>query len=133
MEVKTLSIENFRGIRSLEIKFHDRMNVFIGENGCGKSAILDVLAIMLSRLTGRLGSERKTGRSYSLSDITNGTSRTLNRITMDLNGEQMGWRALKFRREYRGEIRRVAYTTHYQPITLVAKRFLEEFLLFTRR
>ncbi len=97
MKVETLRIKNFRGIRSLTIDFHDRMNVFIGENGSGKSAILDLLAIMLSRLIGRIRSESGTGRSYSEWDITNGESETDNEIAINLNGERVGWRFTKAR------------------------------------
>ena len=83
MKVKTLSIKNFRGIRSLDIDFHDRMNVFIGENGCGKSAILDLLAILLSDFIRRLRPDKGTGRSYSKWDITNHEAQTHSEIAID--------------------------------------------------
>ncbi len=48
MQIKKLKIENFRGIREMELEFHPKMNVFIGVNGAGKSSVLDMLAILFS-------------------------------------------------------------------------------------
>ena len=69
MEVKRLGIHNFRHFVDLEIEFDERLNVFVGINGSGKTSILDVLAIMLSRLIGRIQSSQGTGRFFSDADI----------------------------------------------------------------
>ncbi len=42
--VKTIKIENFKSIQSLEIEL-GRVNVFIGENGCGKTNILEAITM----------------------------------------------------------------------------------------
>ncbi|NQU21500.1 MAG: AAA family ATPase [Candidatus Nealsonbacteria bacterium] len=97
MELKTLSIIDFRGIAELEISFHPRTNVFVGINGSGKSAILDCLAIMLSRLVGRIRSTSGTGRFYSTHDITNGRSQTKNEIEVLVDDESVGWYFTKTR------------------------------------
>jgi len=97
MQVKTLEIRNFRGIRSLKIDFHEIMNVFIGENGCGKSAVLDLLAIMLSWLTARIRHEKANGKSYSELDITNDEAFTNNIIGIVLDGRETSWRYGKAR------------------------------------
>jgi len=49
MEVSKLSLEQYRGIRKIDITFHPRLNIFTGVNGVGKSSILDGLALMLSQ------------------------------------------------------------------------------------
>lgn len=49
MKVKKLKIENFRGIRKMELELHPQMNVFIGVNGSGKSSVLDMIAMLFSR------------------------------------------------------------------------------------
>jgi len=49
-----LAIKNFRGLRDLEVAFHEGLNVLIGENNTGKTAVLDAL-----RLTLGLGAERR--------------------------------------------------------------------------
>jgi predicted ATP-binding protein involved in virulence len=47
MHIKKLNIENFRGIRQMELELHPKMNVFIGVNGAGKSSVLDALGYLL--------------------------------------------------------------------------------------
>lgn len=50
MKIKKLQLKNFRLFRDLEVKFaDDNLTVLIGENGSGKSAVLDALALWLSR------------------------------------------------------------------------------------
>ncbi|WP_165227098.1 AAA family ATPase [Aquisphaera insulae] len=41
-----LSIERFRGLRKLEIESLDRINLFLGRNNVGKSAILEALFLL---------------------------------------------------------------------------------------
>ncbi|MGI0491888.1 AAA family ATPase [Alkalinema pantanalense CENA528] len=47
MLVKELHIRAFRGIESLNLEFRPGVNVFIGDNGVGKSSILDCLTVLL--------------------------------------------------------------------------------------
>lgn len=42
--VKTIKIENFKSVQNLEIEL-GRLTVFIGENGCGKSNILEAITM----------------------------------------------------------------------------------------
>jgi len=53
MKFKKLVLQNFRGIRNLDLKFHDRLTVLIGSNGSGKTSILDAIAIGLSQWQAR--------------------------------------------------------------------------------
>ena len=48
MRLRTVSLKNFRCFESLEVELHPRLTVFVGENGGGKTAILDAIAIALS-------------------------------------------------------------------------------------
>ena len=45
MRIDKVRIRNFRGIEDLEINLHKQFNLFIGENGAGKTAILEALAV----------------------------------------------------------------------------------------
>ncbi len=45
--IKSLKIENFRGIQSLELNFTD-LNMIIGNNGTNKTNILEALNFALS-------------------------------------------------------------------------------------
>lgn len=47
MRINKLSLQNFRCYDELEIEFDKNMTVIVGENGKGKTAILDALAISL--------------------------------------------------------------------------------------
>jgi AAA15 family ATPase/GTPase len=40
---KSVSVKNFRGIDNLELKNLAQINIFVGENGIGKSSILDAI------------------------------------------------------------------------------------------
>lgn len=63
MYLSYLSIENYRGIESLEVDFDPNINIIIGENGCNKSALIDSI-----RLLYNLG-EPIRDLSVSLSDF----------------------------------------------------------------
>jgi len=46
MYLSYLSIENYRGIESLEVDFDPNINIIIGENGCNKSAVIDSIRLL---------------------------------------------------------------------------------------
>jgi putative ATP-dependent endonuclease of OLD family len=48
MFLKNLTIKNFRNITNISIDFHKGLNILVGENNSGKSAIIDALRICLS-------------------------------------------------------------------------------------
>ena len=48
MFLEKLSIKNFRGIKELKLNFNSSVNIIIGENNAGKSAIIDAIRICLS-------------------------------------------------------------------------------------
>ncbi|MBT3261062.1 AAA family ATPase [bacterium] len=43
-----LSIKNFRGIEKLDIENFNRINIFVGENGIGKTSILDAIYVSIN-------------------------------------------------------------------------------------
>ena len=48
MYLKNLLIKNFRAIKELKLEFNKGLNILVGENNAGKSAIIDALRICLS-------------------------------------------------------------------------------------
>jgi putative ATP-dependent endonuclease of OLD family len=48
MQLAALSIHNFRGIRHGHLKFR-RHNVFVGANNCGKTTVVEALALLFGR------------------------------------------------------------------------------------
>lgn len=95
MKITNLSIQNFRGIETAEFEFHNRLNVFIGENGAGKSTVLNCLAILLSRLTWRIISKSSSGRFFTEEDVYRGKTKTTNTIHAEIFGKKYEWTAGK--------------------------------------
>ena len=95
MIVKKLSLTNFRGIASVDLDFQPDINVLSGINGAGKSSVLDALAILLSRLVGRICSIEGTGRYFTESDIRNGYSEAVAEIEIVYSGKEIGWQVTK--------------------------------------
>ena len=54
MILKTLKLRHFRCFRRLELTLDPRLNVFIGGNGSGKSALLDAIALSLGPVLSHL-------------------------------------------------------------------------------
>ena len=54
MKLRHLQIENFRGLKSLELEFSDT-TVLIGENNTGKTAVLDAIKFALREVRSRKG------------------------------------------------------------------------------
>ena len=70
MRIHSMVINDFRGIKEIKFLFSNRINVFLGINGAGKSAVLDAMAILLSRLVARITGLGK-GRTPHENDIKN--------------------------------------------------------------
>jgi predicted ATP-binding protein involved in virulence len=45
MRIDKLSLTNFRGFPELHLDFHPKFNLLVGENGSGKTSILDALSV----------------------------------------------------------------------------------------
>lgn len=73
MKIKHLVIENFRAIKYLDLDCTNGANVFIGDNGVGKSTVLDAIAILFSWLNARFSSPKGRGRNIRKEDIRNGS------------------------------------------------------------
>jgi predicted ATP-binding protein involved in virulence len=50
MNIKQLRMQSFRGINDLTLDFDPQLNILIGNNGSGKSSILDCLSAVLSHI-----------------------------------------------------------------------------------
>ena len=76
MKIRSIELENFRAFRESRVVFADSLNVFIGENGAGKSSILDAAALLLRCWTSRRKSSTQTEGAGLIaeSDIRHGAN-----------------------------------------------------------
>ena len=98
MRLESIKLSGFRGISKLKLEFPEQVNVLVGVNGSGKSAVLDCTAIMLSRLIGRIRSSAGTGRYFVDSDISNEASETQNKVAILFQGQSVHWSVTKTRK-----------------------------------
>ena len=97
MYIETLKLKRFRGAQRLPLELHEKLNVFAGMNGAGKSAILDAAAILLSWLVNRIKHSGAPGRPITESDIRNDESSANLDITLRWDGSRLGWNIAKVR------------------------------------
>ena len=96
MRIETLHIRRFRAIHDMDLELHPKTNVLIGENGAGKTSVLDCLAVMLSHVTNRIISPKKPKEEeFHEDDITTGQKSTVNTVRAYFNGQQVSWKAVK--------------------------------------
>lgn len=93
MRIKELSIRNFRGIKHLHIQPDKNINIIIGENGAGKSSVLESIAYLLSWFTARITNLKGNGQTIKPDDIHIGEWDAEIAITMELNEsrEEVKW------------------------------------------
>ena len=89
MIVTQLDIENFRGIEKCSLIPHRRMNLFMGNNGSGKTSLLRSVSILLSWLVARIISGNGKGTQIDTDDIRNGSAGC--RLELLLDECPQGW------------------------------------------
>jgi len=97
MKIVSLHLKNFRSAIELEMSFNDRINVFYGINGAGKSTILEAVAILLSWLSSRIKSPNGSGRAIDVNDINNEASSTSIGLEVSHLNQSFVWSAVKNR------------------------------------
>lgn len=67
MRIETVKIKNFRGYDELEVQLDPSFNLFIGDNGSGKTAILEALTVAIGSFF--LGIRGANARGFHKKDI----------------------------------------------------------------
>ena len=67
MQIKQININNFRGKKNLDINLGSRLTLLVGENGSGKTTILDAIAIGIGAILSHL--PKVTGITYTKNDL----------------------------------------------------------------
>ncbi len=98
MRIDKIHIENFRGIETLEFKLNSKFNLLIGENGSGKTAILEALTVGMGAFF--LGIPGVDSRNIRDEDIRyfktiegsyEYASRTIVQIEGEINSQKVEW------------------------------------------
>lgn len=59
MIIKSITLKNYRCFEDIQVNFHEKLTVIVGDNGSGKTSILEGLAVslgtMFTGLDGRAG------------------------------------------------------------------------------
>ena len=106
MRVRTLKIRNFRAFGGeRQFSLSERFTIVAGVNGRGKTAILDGLALLVSRLLRSLALGSGNQRTIAVTDVFSGSDQTL--LTMQVN---CGGVPVEFRVEFARDSERVLAT-----------------------
>src|SRR5512132_4683773 len=65
--IREIHVENFKSIEKLTLEL-GRINVFIGENGCGKSNVLEAIAFALAASHNKLDNEFLASRGIRVTE-----------------------------------------------------------------
>lgn len=97
MIIDSLKLSHYRGALRLSLVLNEKINVFIGANGAGKSTVLDAAAIGLSWMVSRMRHANASGRPIPETHITNGKSvASLEMVARD-GTQKVEWRVVKSR------------------------------------
>ncbi|MBR4624949.1 MAG: AAA family ATPase [Alphaproteobacteria bacterium] len=83
MKIKSLETYNFRGLINAKIEFHEKLNLFLGINGAGKSSILDAISLLMTWWVQRIKSATGRGSDIPMQDIENNSQNSRIKLTLD--------------------------------------------------
>ncbi len=95
MEIKHITIANFRGVKNFSCDCSSSLNVFAGVNGAGKSTVLCAVDILLGWLISRLRNAKGRGYNLTDTDITRGCDYCLLQIEVLYRGQSVSWQLYK--------------------------------------
>lgn len=95
MKIRHIAIENFRAIERLDIDCSEKMNVYIGNNGAGKSTVLEAIIVLCSWLNAKIASPKSRGRSIRKEDIRIGSGYCFLSIDVEHKGKIAHWSLMK--------------------------------------
>ena len=106
MRIQNFKIENFRGLRVIDIPDVDNhVNLFVGINGSGKSSILDAMALVFSWFTARMLSPTGRGKDISKFDVSlHSSSGCLIEVGLTNGDTWKLFKSLKYHKEDRSDL-----------------------------
>jgi predicted ATP-binding protein involved in virulence len=97
VKIRSLKLTNFRGAVELALTLDDRLNVFVGVNGAGKSTVLDAAALALSWAASRIRHTSSSGRPIDEDEVTNGKSTAAIEVSCQSESGTVSWKLSKSR------------------------------------
>lgn len=94
MKIRHLTIENFRAIERLNFDCSKNVNAFIGDNGAGKSTVLEAIALLYSWLNAKFTSPKGRGRIIRKDDVRIGSEYCFLSIEAEHKGKIARWSLL---------------------------------------
>ncbi len=95
MKVRNIKIENYRSIKEISINLSEKLNVFVGVNGSGKTTILDALSTSLSWLVNRIQKQNSLGTHISELDIRYDSPFSLIELSVEESNVLYNWKLVK--------------------------------------
>jgi predicted ATP-binding protein involved in virulence len=111
MHITELELINFRQFKQLKLHFPPKLAVFIGDNGSGKSTILDALALLMQNFT---ATEITT---FERSDI----NINANKATISINHTLFGSNKLSLTKSHKEETERLPIFFYFKAFRLLPK------------
>jgi len=121
MHITQLTLTRYRGGRALLLDLNERLNVFVGMNGAGKSSVLDATAILLSWFVNRMKHSGASGRPITETDIQNGTPSAILALSCYCDARKFEWSLAKSRKGHSQEEH-----SSLQQLSEFAKQFQDE-------
>lgn len=97
MILTEIEMTNYRGASALKLEFNEKLNIFFGMNGAGKSTVLDAIALMLSWPASRIRHANNAGRPIAEGEIMNGKPFASIEISSETTQGKVNWKLLKNR------------------------------------
>lgn len=95
MKIRHLTIENFRAIERLDFDCSGSVNAFIGDNGAGKSTVLDAIMLLYSWLNAKFSSSKGRGRNLRKEDVRIDSNYCYLSIEVEHRGKTVHWSLLR--------------------------------------
>ena len=123
MKITKLTLENYKGFKTLDLKFDGQLNLFVGVNGAGKSTVLEALKLSLSWLVNRISREKANGQQLPKADIHNGSTHAVISLTAqyrNLESTPYNWTLTQSNLPTKEE-------ASYKEVTLLAKQIWQTY------
>lgn len=92
MRITRIDIDNYKAIEHLSLDLTEGFNVFVGNNGDGKSSVLQAINILLSWLAARIKNPKGNGLRIEQKDIRHGADACLLQMTVEHCGTKVFWK-----------------------------------------